>query len=182
MKCYLARMRSKESAPKRDSYTKILWSWLGAFSGIYFIIIISQWLHQGSAFNLYLIGSFGASAILVYGAPLAEYSQPRNLIGGHIICALIGITVHKYIPLDVAINGALAVSFSVVAMQITRTMHPPGGATALIGGIGSSQIHDLGYMFIIMPVMLSVFLLLIIALIINNLSANPERHYPLYWW
>jgi len=30
-------------------------------------------------------------------------------------------------------------------MQLTLTLHPPGGATALIAVIGSEQIHNLGF-------------------------------------
>lgn len=109
-------------------------------------------------------------------------SQPRNLIGGHILSAVIGITVYKYIPLETSILSALAVSLSIVVMHFTRTIHPPGGATALIAVIGSSQIHDLGYMFIIRPITTGALILLIIALIVNNISKNPNRHYPRYWW
>ncbi|OYZ47890.1 MAG: hypothetical protein B7Y13_09180, partial [Sulfurovum sp. 24-42-9] len=112
-----------------------------------------------------------------YSVPQAELSQPRNLIGRHILSAVIGITVYKYIPLETSILSALAVSLSIVVMHFTRTIHPPGGATALIAVIGSSQIHDLGYMFIIRPITTGALILLIIALIVNNISKNPNRHY-----
>ena len=34
-------------------------------------------------------------------------------------------------------------------MQITKTLHPPGGATALIAIIGSDKIKDLGYLYVV---------------------------------
>ncbi len=130
---------------------------------------------------MFLIGSFGASAVLIYAAPQVEYAQPRNLIVGHIISAAIGVTVYKMLPFDVALLGALAVSLSIVAMHFTRTIHPPGGATALIAVIGSSEVHNIGYQFIVLPVATGAFVMLIVALVVNNLSKNPKRHYPIYW-
>jgi CBS domain-containing membrane protein len=165
--------------------TKILWSWLGAFMGIYIIAKLGTLF---SAFdltdNLFLIGSFGASAVLTYGAPLAEFSQPRNLILGHGISALVGVTVYKFMPpIDgVALLSAAAVSLSILAMHMTRCLHPPGGATALIAVIGSDKVHNLGYAYALYPVLLGAIILLIVALLVNNLSSNPKRHYPTYWY
>jgi len=67
-------------------------------------------------------------------------------------------------------------------MHFTRTMHPPGGATALIAVIGSQQIHDLGYVLLLSPVLTGSLIMLAIALAVNNLSVNPKRHYPRYWF
>ena len=128
-----------------------------------------------------MVGSFGASAVLIYGAPQADFSQPRNLLGGHIISATIGVSIYKLLPFDIALSGALAVSLSVVAMHVTRTRHPPGGATALIAVIGSSEVHSTGYLFVLTPIGTGAFAMLIVALIVNNLSRDPTRHYPKYW-
>ncbi len=133
--------------------------------------------------SLFLIGSFGASAVLIYGAPQVEYAQPRNLIGGHIISAFIGVTIYKYFPIyDVAILGAMAVSLAIVVMHFSKTLHPPGGATALIAVIGSAQVHSLGYQYVFTPVATGALIMLIVALVVNNLSSNPKRHYPVFWW
>jgi CBS-domain-containing membrane protein len=61
-------------------------------------------------------------------------------------------------------------------MQLTLTLHPPGGATALIAVIGSPQIHDLGFLYVLVPVTSGAFILLVIAVIINNIPKH--RHYP----
>lgn len=37
-------------------------------------------------------GSFGASSVLIYGAPSSPMAQPRNFIGGHLVSALVGVT------------------------------------------------------------------------------------------
>lgn len=61
-------------------------------------------------------------------------------------------------------------------MQITKTLHPPGGATALIAVIGSDKIKALGYTYLFSPVLIGVLILLITALIFNNMTS--KRQYP----
>ena len=75
--------------------------------------------------------------------------------------------------------GALGVSCAVVAMLITKTLHPPGGATALIAVIGGKNVHDLGFVYAIFPAGMGAFILLIVALLVNNLASS--RRYPEYW-
>lgn len=181
-KGFFIKMKGGGLSPSRKPFTKILWSWLGAFLGIYLISILSELSQVGGLNSQFLVASFGASAVLIYGAPEADFSQPRNLIGGHVISALIGVSTLKFLPFDVTLLGALAVALSIVAMHFTRTLHPPGGATALIAVTGSSEVHNTGYMFVFTPIATGAIILLIIALIINNLSNNPKRHYPKYWF
>ncbi len=153
-----------------------LFTFLGAFFGIAIIGFINSKYFVLSD-NLYLIGSFGASSVLIYGAINSPFSQPRNLIGGHVICALVGVTIHKLLPNEVWLSSALAVSLSIVMMQITKTLHPPGGATALIANIGTEKIQHLGYMYVFSPVLSGVLILFLVALIFNNLT--PNRRYPI---
>ena len=150
-------------------------TFLGSFTGIGLIgFINSKYLVLSD--NLFLIGSFGASSVLIYGVINSPLAQPRNLIGGHIISALIGVTVHLLIPNEIWLASALAVSLSIVAMQITKTLHPPGGATALIANIGSEKIKALGYMYVLSPVLTGTLILLLIALFYNNIT--KYRKYP----
>ena len=151
------------------------WSFLGSFVGIGILAYI-QSIHFKGNDAVYLIGSFGASSVLVYGIIQSPFSQPRNLVGGHLISALIGVTVHKLVPDIIWIAAPLAVSFSIILMQITKTLHPPGGATALIAIIGSDKVKALGYMYVFSPVLIGVLILLITALIFNNMT--PSRTYP----
>ena len=114
--------------------------------------------------------------MLIYGATNSPLAQPRNLVGGHLISAIIGVAIHKLIPGEVWLSSALAVSLSIVMMQITKTLHPPGGATALIANIGSEKIQALGFLYVLSPVLVGVVILLIVALIFNNIPKN--RFYP----
>jgi len=145
------------------------------------VYLINDYMNLAEVDNLYLIGSFGATAVLIYGAPSGDLSQPRNLVGGHMVSALCGVLMQKMLPGNILLAGALAVSLAIVMMHITRTLHPPGGATALIAVIGGPKIHDIGFGYLYSPVLVGALIMLAVALIVNNLSANPHRHYPKYW-
>lgn len=155
--------------------TDIIWTFLGAFIGIGLIgFVNSNYFTLND--NLFLIGSFGATAVLIYGATNSPLAQPRNLVGGHLISAFIGVAVHKLLPGEVWLSSALAVATSIVIMQITKTVHPPGGATALIANIGSEKVKALGFLYVLSPVLTGVVILLVVALIFNNIPKN--RFYP----
>jgi CBS domain-containing membrane protein len=161
----------------------IFWSFLGAFTGIGLIGFLHQyWLSAKD--NLFLVGSFGASAVLIYGHTQSPLAQPRNLVGGHILSALVGITIRFLIPAPELqwLACSLAVALAIVLMQVTRTIHPPGGATSLLAIIGSDKIRDLGYLYALSPVASGVAIMLLIAWIVNNIPAN--RKYPAHgkWW
>jgi len=128
---------------------------------------------------LMLVGSFGASAVLIYGAVESPLAQPRNLMGGHVLSALVGVAMVKLIPEAAWIAAPLAVATSIATMHVTRTLHPPGGATALIAVIGGEQVHALGFLYALAPVGLGALIMLAVALVVNNLS--PKRCYPLFW-
>lgn len=74
----------------------------------------------------------------------------------------------------------LAVSFAMFFMDITRTLHPPGGATALIAVMGSAKVKALGWMYILVPVASSSCILVAIAVLLNNLL--DDRHYPISYF
>ncbi len=75
------------------------WAFLGSFIGIGLIAFLqSQTLPESDV--VYLIGSFGASSVLVYGVIQSPLAQPRNLIGGHLISAIIGVTVYKFVRIS----------------------------------------------------------------------------------
>lgn len=151
------------------------WAFLGSFIGIG-IIAYSQSLTLPVSDVVYLIGSFGASSVLVYGVIQSPLAQPRNLIGGHLVSALVGVTVQKFVPDIIWLTAPLAVSLSIVLMQITKTLHPPGGATALIAVTGSAHLKSIGYWYVLSPVLVGAVILLLVALIFNNMTSN--RQYP----
>lgn len=184
MKTYLERMKGRDSCPARKPMPTILWSWLGSLVGIYSIGLLKPGIADALGLDgTYILGSFGAAAVLVFGAPMAEFSQPRNLILGNMISAIVGVSVAENMssPASAAFAAALAVSSSVLFMHLSRSMHPPGGATALIAVVGGGTIRELGYWYVLFPVLTGSLILLGVALVVNNLSRNPHRHYPVYW-
>jgi CBS-domain-containing membrane protein len=176
---YFRKMRGTTTSPPRVSLSEIFWSWLGAFVGISLLAYLNYQVIKGTGWLL-LTGSLGASALLIYGAIKAPFSQPRNLLGGHILSALIGVCAYKLLPGHLWLASGLAVATSIAVMHATRTAHPPGSATALIAVIGDETIHDLGFLFVILPVAAGALILLLVALIINNIPAS--RRYPEYWF
>lgn len=182
MKNYFKRMSPTGSCPPRKPIHKIIWSWIGAFLGIILVSVIGKYFSSIGTQGLFLVGSFGASAVLVYGAPLSEFSQPRNLVGGHFFSAIVGVTIFMFFGEQSIFAAPLAVSLAIVAMHFTRTLHPPGGTTALIAVIGEEKVHALGYFYVLSPILLSALIMLLVALFVNNMSSNPNRHYPVYWF
>lgn len=178
IKDYFFKMKGGAKSPPGVSLIEVLWSWAGAAIGIAICGYLSASYFELRDLTL-LIGSFGASAVLVYGAIKSPLAQPRNLIGGHIISGLIGVACYKLFGGTVWIAASLGVSLAIAAMLATKTLHPPGGATALIAVIGGKKIHDIGFLYAFVPAGLGALILLIIALLVNNLARN--RRYPEYW-
>ncbi|BAQ66754.1 HPP family protein [Geminocystis sp. NIES-3709] len=154
-----------------------LWTFLGAFFGISLIGIVQN-SELPLSDHVFLIGSFGASAVLIYGVTNSPLAQPRNLFGGHLIGAIVGVCVEKIIPSSqlIWVASGFAVALSIVLMQISKTLHPPGGATALIAVIGSAKIKALGFWYVFNPVLSSIFIMFIVAIIFNNIP--DDRSYP----
>jgi CBS-domain-containing membrane protein len=172
-------MTGRTKSPPRVGLSVVLWSWLGAFLGI--LSVAS--LHEAFATDIdvvMIIGSFGASAVLIYGAIHSPLAQPRNLVGGHVVSAFVGVLCWQLFDGYVWIAAALAVATAIAVMQLTKTLHPPGGATALIAVIGGEQIHGLGYLYPLFPVGVGAMVMLVVALLVNNLSKT--RRYPDFWW
>jgi len=157
-------------APRRGAVsTKFaLWGMLSGTVAILAIMKVAVWTGHPL-----LIGSFGASAVMLFGAPDSPLAQPRNLVGGHLLSAIVA-------ALLVALFGsgpwvvALAVGLAIGCMHLTHTTHPPGGATALIGVQGHAT-----WSFLLMPVLAGALILLVVALFTNNIVHH--RQYPRHW-
>jgi CBS-domain-containing membrane protein len=176
---YFAKMRGTTASPPRVSWSEIWWSWIGAFLGIAAVAVIHYNILTGTDFVM-VIGSFGASAVLIYGAIRSPLAQPRNLLGGHMVSAVIGVASYKLLHGQMWLAAAVAVATAIAVMHMIKALHPPGGATALIAVIGSDKVHDLGFLYALVPAGLGAAIMLVVALLVNNLAAT--RQYPEYWW
>ncbi len=175
---YFNKMKGTTKSPPAVSLSEIWWSWVGAFLGIAAVAYIN-YNKLEDADLVMIIGSFGASAVLIYGAVKSPLAQPRNLIGGHVFSAIVGVACFQFFGSSMWLASSLAVASAIALMHATKTLHPPGGATALIAVIGSEKIHDLGYLYALVPVGLGAVIMLVIALIVNNLTKT--RRYPEFW-
>lgn len=172
------RMTSALTHTPGIDYRNIAWAVLGSLIGIGLCAALSAWCFEPSDMTL-LIGSFGASAVLVYGALKSPLAQPRNLVGGHLLSAVAGVVCAQVFGENIALAAPLSVALAVGLMLATRTLHPPGGATALVAVIGGEKIRALGFLYPFVPVAAGACILLLVALAVNNLSRH--RNYPESW-
>ncbi len=175
---YFSKMKGTAKSPPMVSLSEIGWSWIGAFLGIAAVAYINFNKLEGTDLVM-IIGSFGASAVLVYGAIKSPLAQPRNLMGGHVFSAVIGVACYQFFDPYMWLASSVAVATAIAFMHATKTLHPPGGATALIAVIGSDKIHDLGYFYAIVPVGLGALIMLVVAVMVNNIPKS--RRYPEFW-
>ena len=154
--------------PPKHSIRAILVAWLGGFLAISAITLLSN------TFSTALVlGSFGASCVLIFGFPDVPFSQPRNVIGGHFLSSLIGLsclTLFRATWWSVSI----AVGTSIAMMMITRTTHPPAGSNPVI-----IYLLKPTWSFLLFPTLVGVIVLVVIAVVYNNLANDGK--YPKYW-
>lgn len=116
-----------------------------------------------------LIASLGASSVLLYGVPNSPLAQPKNLFGGHLIASVVGVTCYYFMG-ETWYSITITVTIAIILMMLTNTVHPPGGATALI-----SVLHHANYIFIL-TLMGSISILFISACLASKLCG--KRTYP----
>jgi len=175
---YIRKMKGTTKSPPGVGLWEIILSWIGSFVGIASVAFINYRMLAESDMVM-IIGSFGASAVLIYGAVRSPLAQPRNFIGGHVVSAVIGVAAYKLLGGHLWVAAPLAVATAIAVMHATKTLHPPGGATALIAVIGSQKIHDLGFLYPIVPAGIGALIMLLVALLVNNIPKH--RSYPEYW-
>lgn len=129
----------------------------------------------------FVFPSLGPTAYLLFIAPLAENSSPRNTIMGHaigLVCgyaafamtgaATIPFGVHAGVYWPRIVAAALSLSATGAFMVLLRAGHPPAGATTLIVSLGIiSKPKEL----VIIEV--AVLLLVAQALVINRMAGLP---------
>jgi CBS-domain-containing membrane protein len=176
---YLAKMKGGATSPPGVGVNEVLWALAGSTIAIGICECISAQYFEPRDLTL-MVGPLGASAVLAYGTIKSPFAQPRNLVGGHIVSGLVGVSCYQLFGGTLWLAACLAVSFAIGAMMVTKTVHPPGGATALIAVIGGPKVHALGFLYPFVPAGLGALILLAVALLVNNLSKN--RRYPEYWF
>lgn len=155
-------------APKPSGHA-IMTGFVGGFIGILSLALL------GNLFgNPLIMAPFGATCVILFTAAGSPFAQPRNVIGGHFISALVGL-VALYFFGQGPIIMAFAVATAIAAMQFLRVVHPPAGANPLVVLMAGSA----GFDFLLLPVLLGSIVLVGVAAVINNAKADAK--WPLYW-
>jgi CBS domain-containing membrane protein len=177
-------MRGGQRGQMRKTYHRghVLHVWAATFLGTFAIAVPTLYLDVSPTAHIFLIGSFGATAGLLFAAPRSDLAQPRNMVLGHLMSALIGVTLGKLVTHHVELAASLAVATAMAAMMLTNCLHPPGGATGMTAILGGKEVHDLGYRYLVTPVLVGVAIMLVVAVVVNNLSADEDHQYPVAWW
>ncbi len=144
-------------------------AFIGGAIAIIFLGILSNW----SGYEL-LIAPFGASTVLLFGAPKSPLAQPKNLIFGNLLGAVSAVTFVAFLGTSPLACG-FAVAKTIALGQVFRCLHPPAGAVALLGVLSNAHSH-----FILIPVLSGSLLLLCIGVVYHRISIN-EYDYPLHW-
>lgn len=121
-----------------------------------------------------LAAPMGASAVLLFAVPASPLAQPWPIIGGNTLSALVGVAVAHLVPVPMAAAG-LAVAMAIAAMSLTRCLHPPGGAAALLAVLAGPQSWGAGLVFVLMPVGLNAVMLTGLGWLFHALL---RHHYP----
>jgi len=166
---YFAKFKGQSvPLPPRASLRHIAFSWLGGLLAVAAVGYLAYATHQP-----WVMGSLGASCVLLFAFPDSPFSQPRNVIVGHFLSTLIGLACLHFIgPQWWSMAFALASALAV--MQLTRTVHPPAGSNPLIVFLAGAD-----WSFLLTPNTVGSVTLVVVALLYINLSRT--QRYPSYW-
>ncbi|NAW86666.1 HPP family protein [Photobacterium halotolerans] len=141
-----------------NQYGIALLSGLGAAVAIGLLSLAENLTSAG----LWLMAPFGATAVLVFGVPDSPLAQPKNVIAGHLLTALIGVFFVSFVgvtPFTLALASGLAVS----AMLLTKTTHPPAGANPLL-----IMLTGQSWSFLITPVLIGAVVMVLVGQLVNK--------------
>jgi len=174
------------AAAKGTDFNYCKWVFFGSICAIGAMTFIDDMVDEytyNDAYTLYaLVTHFSAVALILFSTPTSPYGQPRNVIGGHVLSAVIAVVMDsnkEFFGVTQVMMNALAPTTAIGAMTWTGLMHPPAAACCFIFVSGGPRIKNLGYLYIFFPVLLDVGIMLFLALVINN--ACETRKYPVYW-
>jgi len=182
---YLGKFKGANAEPAPKPPLAQTWnSWLGSFVGMCAIGLTHQYVIAKYMHEALLIGALGAVSVLVFSAWKVPFAQPKNAILGNTLGGLVGVSTYNVLQAlglgsHVWLGAALAVALTIVVQELTNTVHPPGGATALLFEI-IPKFHALQYAFVLTPSCLGTVVLVAVGLLTNNLV--EARFYPQYWW
>jgi CBS-domain-containing membrane protein len=122
------------------------------------------------------LAPLGASCALVIGAPAAPFVQPRNVIVGNVLSALVGLIAFRAFGQTAWWTLALAIGVAMALMVATKTFHPPAAVTVLLPLL----MNVTHFTWALVPVGVGAAIVVAIGIFYNNIFAG--RQYPMFWW
>ena len=153
----------------KNKFLRLLWCALGASIGLG----LSLWIVYPDVSPIFM-ASIGGTAVFLFGLTRAPAAQPRAVFGGHLGGALIGILCTQALGSSLPVL-VLSCVLTMVFMLVTRTTHPPAGATPLLMVQASAEWFALWQ-----AVGLSVLILFLVAVVWSRIIPGM-LHYPVKW-
>ena len=138
------------------------------------VIALLALLTFEAPFGVWLVFSFGSSALILFVFHDSEFAQPKNIFFGHLISIIIGILINELMGVSFVSLG-LSVGICVSVMMYLRIIHPPAAANPLI-----ALFADVSYDFILFPIMTGSITLILVSFFINRFILR--RKYPKKWF
>lgn len=167
----LSIFHGKEHLAPPPQSIDIIRSLIGGTFSILILVLLSKWTN-----NLFIMAPFGASCVILYAVAQSPLAQPRNVILGHFVSALIGLVFLKILGTS-ALSIALSVGCAIAAMQLLRCVHPPAGANPLVILLTANTIQY-HWSFLFFPVLLGSIALVLVAWLVNNIKT--DKKWPTY--
>jgi CBS-domain-containing membrane protein len=162
------RRRGRRYQP-RFRFNQIGVTSLAALGAVLFLGLLSLWSGQ-----LLIVAPLGASCVLLFGYPASPLAQPRNIVLGNLLGALVSVAAVAWLgqgPLVIA----LAVALTVLLGQRLRCLHPPAGGLAFLGvALGATPIY------VLTPVLSGSLLLVLLAAGFSR-WVKGALPYPHHW-
>lgn len=166
---FINKIRGDSAAlPPCPAFKVIALAFAGAFLAIATLTVLSHSLDI-----MLILGSFGASCVIIFGYPDVPFSQPRNIVFGHLIGICIGLIFMQTCGARWW-SVALAVAVAIALMMLTRTVHPPAGSNPVIVFLLQPD-----WSYIVFPTLTGALLLVLVALLFHNITRNSR--WPKYW-
>jgi CBS domain-containing membrane protein len=158
--------------PRRPS--DILRSTVGAGLGVAAVGMLAKLLTHETNAPLLLAPPVASSAVLVFAIPASPLAQPRAVIGGNVLSALVGVACGMLIPHG-AVAGPAAVGLSICAMLLLGCLHPPAAAVAFVAALAPAE---LGWSYAVTPIALGSALLCLAGALYAPLVGRVYPHPP----
>jgi CBS-domain-containing membrane protein len=127
-----------------------------------FVVGVLSLLTFESPLGVWLMFSFGSSALILFVFHDSEFAKAKNVFFGHLVSAIIGILFNQYMGVSF-ISLGLSVGLCVTIMMYLKIIHPPAAANPLI-----ALFADVSYEFILFPVVAGSIVLIILSYCINR--------------